>query len=95
MEVQRQVRRNFSSISTVRNVPLYMAITSHLDSTDSVPHQSLHLESVQVPQKDTDEDLNDSIDNDHIDGDFDFLTDIEEDKEIYRLKVFIFYKLTI
>ena len=70
-------------------------MTSHLDSTDSAPDQSLHLQGVQVPQQDTDEDLNDDIDNDHIDGDFDFLTDIEEDKEIYRLKVFIFYKLTI
>ena len=70
-------------------------MTSHLDSTDSAPDQSLHLQGVQVLQQDTNEDLNDGIDNDHIDGDFDFLTDIEEDKEIYRLKVFIFYKLTI
>ena len=70
-------------------------MTSHLDSTDSAPDQSLHLQCVQVLQQDTNEDLNDGIDNDHIDGDFDFLTDIEEDKEIYRLKVFIFYKLTI
>lgn len=72
-------------------------ITSHLDSTACAPDQSSALRDICVLQEDTDEDLNDRTDNnhtddgDHIDGDFDFLTDIEEDKEIYRLKVFIYF----
>ena len=75
-----------------------VTITSHLDSAASAD-QSSELRDIRVLQEDTDEDLNDHTDNnhtdtgdgDHIDGDFDFLTDIEEDKEIYRLKVFIYF----
>ena len=75
-----------------------VTITSHLDSAASAD-QSSELHDIRVLQEDTDEDLNDHTDNnhtdtgdgDHIDGDFDFLTDIEEDKEIYRLKVFIYF----
>ena len=45
--------------------------------------------NIRALQQSTDEDLNDG--SDHADaGDFDFLKDIDEDKEIYRLKVFSF-----
>lgn len=103
MEVQRQVRQNFPLARYLQlgeqlgmQLPLY-SITSHLDSTANASDQGLDLQGVHVLQQDADEDLNDRIGNDHNDGhiygDFDFLTDIDQDKDIYRLKVFIFSQL--
>lgn len=54
----------------------------------SIP-SSEQLPDIQTVQQITDEEL-----NDRIDGDFDFLSDIDEDKEIYRLKVFLIFIAT-
>ena len=70
------------------------AITCGIDppGTSSDPGTSPEEldDDTQALQQNTDEDL-----NDRIDGEFDFLDDIEEDKEIYRLKVFLVLRLSI
>ena len=53
-------------------------------TTTNAQSETSELNDIQAIQQNV-EDIS------HVDGEFDFLHDIEEDKEIYRLKVLFFY----